>query len=219
MNVLFMGICGFGVTLTCFKRFFASLGQQHGTGHGWSLQRRQRSGRRNGFFPKLNRSLLAVSPFLSEFQAPVWSGKSIIVVKWVLSKHPYGGTTPVHAPARVWAWLWAPAAPVFQSGRAYTDSRWYLIIYFYTGTRVQNAVIYIQSACGFMGIHQSELNHCTMIPTFNSYLINATFISPVWIHSSQDSIEITKTGCRSEFPATTLKQNRLKTFYKLSGLD
>lgn len=46
-------------------------------------------------FWRLNRSLLAASPLLSEFQAPVWSGKSIIVIKWALSKHPCGGTTPI----------------------------------------------------------------------------------------------------------------------------
>lgn len=93
-----------------------------------------KSCRRNGYFLKLSRSLLAVSPFLPEFQAPVGSGKSIIAVKWALSKHPCGGTTPVHPLPRVWGWLRAPAAPALKSGCAYTVSGWYLIICLYMCT-------------------------------------------------------------------------------------
>lgn len=150
------------------------------------------------FFFKLNRSLLAVSPFLSGFQAPVWSGKSIIVVKWALSKHPCGGTTPVCAPAKVWGWLWAPAAPFLQSGCAYTHSRWYLIIRSYMGTRVYRTLwCTFSPGCGFMGIHPLSRTTAQKSELSIFYLINAAFTSPVWIHSSQDRISLTKTGCIS----------------------
>lgn len=159
MNALFMGICGFGVTFTCFKVLFRIVGS---TPRDWprlicvtTATKLPEKWIYYFFFFKLNRSLLAVSSFLSEFQAPVWSGKSIIVVKWALSKHPCGGTTPVHAPASVWGWLWALAAPALQSGCAYTDSGRYLIIWFYMGTRVYRTRWSMFSpGCGFMGIHR-----------------------------------------------------------------
>lgn len=106
------------------------------------------------YFFELSSSLLAVSLFLSECQAPARSGKRIIVVKWALSKHPCGGATPVHALARDWGRLWAPAAPVLQSGCAYTDSRWYLIIWLYMGTNAYRRLWYTFTPGGaFMGIH------------------------------------------------------------------
>lgn len=88
-----------------------------------------------------------------------------------------------------------------------------MVLYGYTC--VQNTVIYVQSRLWLHGYPPIELNHCKMIWTFNFYLINATFRSPVLIHSSQDSIQIRKTGCilsaaglnSKSFPATTLKLN------------
>lgn len=61
------------------------------------------------WFLKLRSSLLALCLFLSAFQAQVSSGKSIMVVKWALSKHPSGGTTPLPGLARAWGWISAPS--------------------------------------------------------------------------------------------------------------
>lgn len=88
-----------------------------------------------------------------------------------------------------------------------------MVLYGYTC--VQNTVIYVQSRLWLHGYPPVELNHCKMIWTFNFYLITATFRSPVLSHSSQDSIQIRKTGCilsaaglnSKSFPATTLKLN------------
>lgn len=187
----------FAVTFTCLKLFLHLGDNKTGlplSGCSHVCHYSNKAAREMDIFFKLSSSLLAVSLFLSEFQAPVWSGKSIIVVKWALSKHPCGGATPVHALARDWGWLWAPAAPVLQSGCAYTDSRWSLIIWLLYGyTCVQNSAICIQSRLRVHGYSLTELNHCMMFWPVKLFLINATFICPVLINSSQDSIGITKT--------------------------
>lgn len=104
------------------------------------------------WFLKLSSSSLAPSPFLSAFQAQVWSGKSIMVVKWALSKHPSGGTTPLTGPARAWGWIWAPGlikTHQFCSMGVYTlhDNRWYL----------DNMTLYVQHIISFP-LHLNNLN-------------------------------------------------------------
>lgn len=93
---VFVDVGELSLALNCFFFWFFLHGWGNNT--GLAISDLCHDGNEAAFFLKLNRSLLAVSPFLSEFQALVWSGKSIIVVKWALSKHPCGGTTPVHAP-------------------------------------------------------------------------------------------------------------------------
>ncbi len=83
------------------------------------------------WFLKLSSSSLAPCLFLSAFQAQVWSGKSITVVKWALSKHPSGAATPLPGSARAWSWMWAPGLIETRqicSAGVYTlhDNRWYL---------------------------------------------------------------------------------------------
>lgn len=101
------------------------------------------------WFPKLSRSSLAPSLFLSAFQAQVWSGKSIMVVKWALSKHPSGATTPLPGSAKAWSWMWASSlikTHHFCSMGVYTqhDNRWYLDnMILYRGTCVRYIVTFL----------------------------------------------------------------------------